>query len=259
MTVDEQRFIWEPGDIQWSAAKARGYDLSPRSGMISLDLPEGLIEPAPGGVTDHHITVVYLGPDVDDAAFTAACDRAAAAASAAPGPLSGVVSGLGTFPASASSDGMTPAWAGVTLPGAEQLRAALADLSGSEHKQWKPHVTLAYVAEGEPLPAPVTATPVAFTHLSVHRGEDIRRFPLGGAAPEVLEAAARLHKAGNAQTLRDWYNAGAGGGVSWGSDGDFEACVAIAGKHLSDPEGYCAERHHEVTGEWPGPKAHRGG
>jgi Phage portal protein len=30
---------------------ASGYSLSPRSGMISLDLPEGLIKPVPGGVT----------------------------------------------------------------------------------------------------------------------------------------------------------------------------------------------------------------
>jgi len=34
--------------------------------MISLDLPDGIITPVPGGVTDTlHITVVYLGPDVD--------------------------------------------------------------------------------------------------------------------------------------------------------------------------------------------------
>jgi len=150
--------------------KASGYSLNKRSGMISLDVPEGTITPVPGGVTDHHITVVYLGPDVDDDAYAAACQRAAIAAAGMPGPLVGAISGVGTFPPSDSSDGKVPAWAGVMLPGAESLRAALEDLSASEHKDWKPHVTLAYVEPGEALPDPLPATPITFTHLSVHRG-----------------------------------------------------------------------------------------
>ncbi len=170
--------------------KASGYTLNPRSGMISLDLPEGTITPVPGGVSDHHITVVYLGPDVDDAAFVQACQRAAAAAAAMPGPLLAAISGIGTFSPSDSSDGKVPAWAGVMLPGAESLREALEDLSASEHKDWKPHVTLAYVEPGEALPAPLPATPVTFTHLSVHRGHDeVARFPFGPAGEEEFSAA----------------------------------------------------------------------
>jgi 8-oxo-dGTP pyrophosphatase MutT (NUDIX family) len=163
--------------------KAQGYSLNPRSGMISLDVPEGTINPVPGGVTDHHITVVYLGPDVDDDAFATACQRAAIAAAEMPGPLAGAISGTGTFPPSDSSDGKVPAWGGVMLPGSDRLREALEDLSASEHKDWKPHVTLAYVEPGEPLPDPVPHTPVTFTHLSVHRGHDeVVRFPFGAAA-----------------------------------------------------------------------------
>lgn len=150
--------------------------------MISLDLPEGLIKPVPGGVTDHHVTVVYLGPDVDDEAFAAACDRARSAAAAMPGPLSGTVSGVGMFPPSASSDGKVPAWAAIAIPGAESIREALADLSASEFKDWQPHVTLAYIDAGDPLPPPVEATPVTFTHLSVHRGGQAVRFPIGPGA-----------------------------------------------------------------------------
>src|ERR1017187_1484679 len=160
--------------------KAQGYSLNPRSGMISLDVPEGTIDPVPGGVTDHHITVVYLGPDVDDDAFARVCQRAADAAAAMPGPLFGAIKGVGSFPPSDGSDGKVPAWAGVMLPGAELLRAALEDLSASEHTQWKPRVTLSYVEPGEALPDPVPATPVVLDHLSVHRGHDeIARFPLG--------------------------------------------------------------------------------
>jgi 8-oxo-dGTP pyrophosphatase MutT (NUDIX family) len=62
------------------------------------------------------------------------------------------------------------------------LRADLEHLSASEHKDWRPHVTLAYLDEGEPLPAPLAPRPVVFTHLSVHRGSEVQRFPIGDAA-----------------------------------------------------------------------------
>jgi 2'-5' RNA ligase len=169
--------------VKETVGLARGYELNARSGMISLDLPAGTIAPAPDGVSDHHITVVYLGADVDDEAFARACDRAKDAAAAMPGPLSGTVGGIGTFPPSDGSDGKVPAWAGVVLPGAERLRSALEDLSASEHKDWHPHVTVAYTEPGEALPPPVPATAVMFTSLSVHRGDDeVVRFPLGGSA-----------------------------------------------------------------------------
>lgn len=179
---------------------ASGYDLSPRSGMISLDLPGGLIEPLPGGVTDHHVTVVYLGSDVGDDALAAACERARQAASAVDGPLSGTLSGVGAFPPSESSDGKVPAWAAIAVPGAEQLRAALADLSASQFKDWQPHVTLAYLDPGDPLPAPLDPVPVTFTHLSVHcGGQLVARYPLGGeqvakagdAGPKAVTTGSR--------------------------------------------------------------------
>jgi hypothetical protein len=63
---------------------------------------------------------------------------------------------------------------------------------------------------------------------------------------------------GNPEALINWYNDGADGQIDWGSPGDFEQCVEIAGQHVSDPEGFCAERHHDATGEWPGKGAHGG-
>lgn len=58
-----------------------------------------------------------------------------------------------------------------------------------------------------------------------------------------------IHKAGNAQGLIDWYNNGADGQIQWGEHGDFDACVAIAGKYLDNPEGFCQLRHIDATGE----------
>jgi len=61
-----------------------------------------------------------------------------------------------------------------------------------------------------------------------------------------------IHKAGNAEGLIDWYNNGAGGQIDWGSEGDFQQCVAIAGKYLDNPEGFCQLRHIDATGELAG-------
>jgi hypothetical protein len=126
--------------------------------------------------------VVYLGPDVDDAEFAEACARAEAAARLVPGPLVGILAGVDSFEPSGGSDGKVPAFIPARIPGAERLRNDLADLSASEHAGWKPHVTLAYPDPGDPLPEPGPPVPVTFTHLSVHRGDDVQRFPLGGGA-----------------------------------------------------------------------------
>lgn len=169
------------------AAGAPG--LTSRSGMISLDLPSGLVPPVPGGVSDHHITVVYLGKDVSDGDFDAACARAETAAAGTPGPLVGTIAGIDTFPPSTGSDGKTPAFAPVTLPGVDRLRGDLEDLSASDHATYTPHVTLAYLDDGDPLPQPVAATLVTFTHLTVHRGDETRSFPLGPRTLGVAKAA----------------------------------------------------------------------
>jgi ribosomal protein S18 acetylase RimI-like enzyme/2'-5' RNA ligase len=156
------------------------YNLSDRAAMISLDVPPGVIHSVDGGVDDHHITVVYLGKGVDDDSFEYACKRAAEAA-AGMQPLKGTLSGLGTFPASNSSDGKIPAFVPVNVPGIHELRDVLADLSTSEYQDYVPHVTLGYFERGEPLPSPHPEVPVHFMHLTVHRGKDeVRHFPLGG-------------------------------------------------------------------------------
>lgn len=189
---------WHAGFAEASGAgageskAATGYDLSPRSGMISLDLPPGTVGQVPGGVTDHHVTVVYLGKDVSDQAFGEACQRAQDAAGRVPGPLSATLTGIGTFPPSDGSDGRTPVFIPASIPGGDHLRNDLADLSASEHADWKPHVTLAYAGPGDPLPAEQPHRVVQFTHLAVHRGDDVRRFPLGGAPSKGSGTAAEL-------------------------------------------------------------------
>lgn len=158
---------------------ASGYtDLTKRSGMIYLEIPEGLVRQVPGGVDDHHITLVYLGKNVSDEEFAEACRRARQAAAQCP-PLEGLLRGVETFEPSGSSDGKVPAFVPAYVPGIGKLRALLEDLSASEHRLYRPHVTLAYLEPDEDLPEPHPRVPVSFSRLYVKRGDDVVSFPLG--------------------------------------------------------------------------------
>jgi 8-oxo-dGTP diphosphatase len=172
------RSQWTPEDWEGHTA-ARGYDLKPRSGMIYLELPPGTVRPVPGGVDDHHITVCYLGKDVDDKGFAEACRRAKEAASQSP-PLSGHLEGTRTFPPSEGSDNKTVAYVPAFVRGLSAVRHAVEDLNASQHKDYSPHVTLAYLEDGEPVPEPHPRVPVSFDELHVKRGSDVVSFPFEG-------------------------------------------------------------------------------
>lgn len=62
---------------------------------------------------------------------------------------------------------------------------------------------------------------------------------------------------GGAEKLRRYWTTGAGGAkIAWGTPGDFTRCARLLSEHMT-PErakGYCANRHKEMTGMWPGDK-----
>jgi hypothetical protein len=62
------------------------------------------------------------------------------------------------------------------------------------------------------------------------------------------------------EKLKAYWTTGKGAQlIRWGSPGDFDRCVALLEPHLgAKAKGYCANRHHDATGEWPGPHAHGG-
>lgn len=114
------------------------------------------------------------------------------------------------------------------------------------------HRTLAYKKLGQPVRAYVgfvdhDGGPWDETHAYQHHQ--------GG---DPANKAAELHKAGNPAALIRWYEAGADGAIQWGTPGDFEQCVRIAGRHLSDPEGFCQLRHMAATGMTTSQHAHHG-
>jgi hypothetical protein len=72
---------------------------------------------------------------------------------------------------------------------------------------------------------------------------------------DVGKAGGADRNRGNAEQLRHWFVRGEGAArIGWGTDGDFARCVAIASEHMNPEQakGYCANRHKEATGEWPG-------
>ena len=183
-----------------------GYEgLTKRSGMIYLDIPDGKVRHLPGGVDDHHITLVYLGKDVGDDEFAEAVRRTREAAGAHP-PMEGSIGGLGSFPPSDSSDGKTPVFVPVDVPGIRKLRESLEDLSASEFKKFVPHVTLAYLDEDEAMPAPHPTVPVSFGRLHVKRGDEVVSFPFGGSMPSKTAAWDRSGSEKHGVYLRfgDW-------------------------------------------------------
>lgn len=74
--------------------------------------------------------------------------------------------------------------------------------------------------------------------------------------PQPEQAAEGAVGDYRARHLIRWYNEGADGQIPWGAPGDFTACVAVAARHVRDPKGFCAERHHDATGRWPGQDRH---
>ncbi len=76
-------------------------------------------------------------------------------------------------------------------------------------------------------------------------------------AVELGAAEANTDKnRGNADTLRRYWTHGEGAAhIIWGTPGDFDRCVVQLVEHghmtTDQAQGYCAERHHDATGQWP--------
>jgi hypothetical protein len=87
----------------------------------------------------------------------------------------------------------------------------------------------------------------------------VRALPLESLLSQANTAIHKVAKeSGNPQALIDWYNAGADGQIEWGSEGDFNACVAVAGQYIDDPEGFCQLRHIDAVGGPAGSEGKKG-
>ncbi|QEM41551.1 hypothetical protein SEA_FORZA_82 [Gordonia phage Forza] len=82
--------------------------------------------------------------------------------------------------------------------------------------------------------------------------------------PALLADAASVHDATpnqrKATHLRKYWVRGKGAvKIRWGTEGDFTRCVSQLQKYLgARAKGYCAKRHKETVGYWPGDKRNTG-
>lgn len=83
----------------------------------------------------------------------------------------------------------------------------------------------------------------------------IESFDKYGFYPDTKAGGADRNR-GGAETLRRYWTTGPGGAkIAWGSPGDWTRCVSLVSKHLgARAKGYCALRHKERNGYWPGDK-----
>lgn len=118
------------------------------------------------------------------------------------------------------------------------------------------HRTLAHKQLDQPVPAYVGFVPrkvgpwLRTFQYQRHSGSNPANKALHAEAVKVDEGEAGDVRA---RHLIRWYNEGADGQIPWGSPGDFDACVAVAGRHMDreKAKGFCANRHHDALGIWP--------
>ncbi|WP_043636822.1 2'-5' RNA ligase family protein [Nonomuraea candida] len=184
----------EPATSASRSEEARSVD--ELRAMVSLTIPADVAEQVAveGGLpaAELHVTLAYLGEGLDDATLADAAlvvERVAAEH----GPLSGIIGGVGVFPE--GEDGI-PAWVPVDVSGLTELRQKVVqalDEAGiwyAVDHGFTPHMTLTYLAPGDPMPAPVEPTPVTFGALTLAVEDDHEDFPLTGAAEPAPERAA---------------------------------------------------------------------
>ena len=142
-----------------------------------------------------HLTLCYcgdvsaLGADTVAAAIAAVCAVAGASA-----PLQGVISGLGRFNASESSDGYETLYASVDMPGLAELRVRLSEAltaAGAPTRNdhgYDPHVTLCFLSPGDAGPIN-TIEPLAldFNELTVIAGDQRIQIPLSSTEGIKME------------------------------------------------------------------------
>lgn len=208
--------------------------LTAHSGMVSLDIEPGTI---PGcQMNEPHITVAFLGDQVDDEMLSNVQDLAAKVAANTAGPLTGFVQGVDRFTPSEHSGGRSPIYTKPRVDGLRALHRQFKDVEHSSFGTYHPHVTLAY--SNGALPEPVPHTPLRFDHLSVHRGGQVWHYPFQGADPKA-DGLRPVEKVGPHGYIHGWIFVGIpgiGDAVSHPASG--HGAGVITGRD---------EEHHRIT------------
>lgn len=177
--------------------------------MVCLDIPDDVAEQlaVPDGLPPEqlHVTLAYLGTDLDDEQRRQVAAVVTRVAAAYP-PLSGTVGGLGQFPA---GDSGVPVYVPVDVPGLAELRHDLVEqlrgdgLPVDASHGFTPHITVTYLQPGQELPLPVPPTPVRFDALTWTHGSRWTAVPLARRFAEASRAV-RLMLIARLMERRAW-------------------------------------------------------
>ena len=74
-----------------------------------------------------------------------------------------------------------------------------------------------------------------------------------GRKTDASPSGYRIEAEGKAYWSGEGSSKGKRSDIPWGTPGDFDKCVAEVTPHLgAKAKGYCANRHKQATGAWPG-------
>ena len=158
---------------------------------------------------DLHITLAFLGDkDEIDLDVTDLEDTLKGYASEAK-PLEGNISGIARFASSESSDNKSPIVALVNITGLQKWRDGLvkhleaAGYDVANDFEYTPHITLAYIAEDDPMPdESLPQLDLSFDRLWLAVGDDRTNFPIGDEQyPEKKRHATHRKAAGDVTHL----------------------------------------------------------
>jgi len=144
----------------------------------------------PGGEdpSELHCTLAFLGDMRKIQVDVEALKQAVADFASSAPPLTGKTGGVGRFTSSPSSDGKSPVIALVNAPGLQAWRQALvehveqAGVQVAKDFDYTPHITLAYVPDGAPMPIEqLPALPLTFESIILAIGGECTQFPLQGS------------------------------------------------------------------------------
>lgn len=213
----EAREMEERGTAASKKTKADDDDLHKTGVMVAFFVPREVAQQiaVPGGEKpeEHHITLAYLGKkdDYTPAQLRSLRKEVANFAADEQIPHPATLTGVKRFPTNAE-EGTYPVYAAVDAPKLEQWRERLmkrleaAGFAPSrQFADYVPHITLAYVPDGEPLPAddvPHASFPLDTVTLAVG-GEHFPSRVGSEQFPDYWEHKERGAKGGSEQRVAD--------------------------------------------------------
>lgn len=218
-----------------------------------------------------HCTLAYIPAKLDEDELNRLCTVVEQFA-ASKEDLTGEINGFGRF--TGDSEEQDTWYASPDVPALPDFRAELIqllkdnDFEPAENHGFVPHISLRNLRPYEEPPRTrIEPQPVTFEFLSVADDDMVWDFPIGEIGETDEDEDGWQEKAGGldrnrggAEKLRHYWTRGEGAAkIRWRTPGDWTRCYHHLVKYMGPrAKGYCALRHREMNGYWPGDKKNKG-